>query len=84
VSVFLVTVKLARQPGHDPTNKQVGKCPVDPRAWCDDVTGEHHTLLYETDDSSVTTTKVRAAFEVDYHVTRVERSLWDRDEGLAP
>ena len=51
---YLVTVKLARNPEHDPHNKITGKCPVDPWGWgmdkdriCTDVTGQHHTFLAE-------------------------------------
>lgn len=41
---FLVTVKIPRNPAHDPFNKIAGTCPVS-GAHCTDITGQHHTLL---------------------------------------
>ncbi len=65
---FLVTVKLPRNPAHDPTNKITGKCPV--RGQCTDVTGQHHTLLIEAESI-----EAAAACFPDMHVTRIEGGM---------
>jgi hypothetical protein len=61
---YLVTVKLPRNPDHDPRDKKTGACPVSPE--CTDATGEHHTFLLETD-------RLFLALARYAHVTRVER-----------
>lgn len=66
---FLVTVKLPKNPEHNPRNKKTGPCPVNGKP-CTDVTGEHHTFLAELDD--VTAEDVREIYQSMYHVTRVE------------
>lgn len=72
MKTFLVTVRIAKHLGHDPKNKVTGTCPVDQRTWCDDVTGEHHTLLHTTRDDNSTVESVRAEYAREWHVTRVE------------
>jgi hypothetical protein len=42
----IVTVKLPKNPAHDPKHKRTGICPVSSRL-CTDVTGEHHSILVE-------------------------------------
>ena len=67
---YLITVKLPRNPNHDPRNKVVGSCPVNPDELCTDVTGEHHTLLVRSDaDLDAITAWAREEFG---HVTRIE------------
>lgn len=44
--VYLVTVKLPKNPAHNPNSKVTGKCPVNGN-YCSDTTGEHHTVLIE-------------------------------------
>lgn len=61
---YLVTIKLPRNPGHDPHNKKTGPCPASTE--CTDSTGEHHTFLLETDQLSMALARYS-------HVTRVER-----------
>ena len=67
-NTFIVTVKLAKNPEHDPENKKVGSCPYSP--LCTDVTGEHHSYLEESfpDEQAI-----RAHLEEQgVHVTRIE------------
>lgn len=66
--LYLVTVKLDRNPDHDPTNKVTGWCPVQQDKVCTDVTGAHHTIVAEGN----TLEFVRAMYENLYHVTRIE------------
>lgn len=66
--MYLVTVKLPRNPKHDPRRKVAGNCPVT-GLYCTDVTGEHHTVLIEASD--VTTAEVDARMLYG-HVTRIE------------
>lgn len=68
--LYAVTVKLAKNPAHDPKNKQTGRCPVNGRP-CDDVTGEHHT--FTASGSSIG--DVREFYSEHAHVTRVEEIL---------
>jgi hypothetical protein len=81
--LFAVTVRLEKNPAHDPKNKKTGPCPLNAltKHLCDDVTGEHHTLLHSGGDKS-TVESVRAlyesmgnAMETVYHVTRVEEVI---------
>ncbi len=64
----IVTVKLPRNPAHNPREKVTGTCPLshpDEPLLCTDVTGEHHSIL--------TTTDVKLEWEEQgFHVTRVE------------
>lgn len=60
---YLVTIKLPKNPDHNPHDKKLGRCEVSP--LCSDSTGEHHTVL------------AHGNLEVDalrrsYHITRVE------------
>jgi hypothetical protein len=64
---YLVTVKLDRNPAHDPKHKKIGKCPVN-EGKCTDVTGQHHTFLFESDRG---VDYVYLNWK-DYHITRVE------------
>jgi len=62
--MWMVTVKLPRNPEHDPKAKQSGPCPVN-GAPCTDTTGEHHTVL------SMSWTQVEDLMR-DHHITRIE------------
>lgn len=63
--IFLVTVKVPRNPDHDPANKIEGQCPVNPNTRCSDVTGQHHTVIAGTQERV-------DAIAACFHVTRVE------------
>jgi hypothetical protein len=69
MSHFLVTVKLSKNPAHDPRNKISGPCPVSGKL-CTDVTGEHHTYL----TTGLSTASVReSAMAAGWsHITRIE------------
>lgn len=63
---FMVTVKLPRNPNHDPKNKVTGKCPMGD-GICTDVTGEHHTILVQG-----TTMDWINDYFAGRHITRIE------------
>jgi hypothetical protein len=67
-NIWLVTVKLDKNPEHNPRKKQAGPCPLTGKD-CTDTTGEHHTKLViaETEE------RVRYMYK-HYHVTRIERA----------
>ena len=60
---LLVTIKLPRNPAHNPQRKITAQCVFS--AACTDSTGEHHTTLVHSD------AEVEALRE-KYHITRVE------------
>lgn len=73
---FLVTVRLPKNPEHNPRDKKIGPCPVNGKP-CTDVTGEHHTFLADLDGHTlhgedVDAEGVREIYQGLYHVTRVE------------
>jgi hypothetical protein len=70
--LYLVTVKLARNPAHNPRGKVTAYCPVGDE-WCTDSTGEHHTFAVQTELSAE---DVKMTYENQYHVTRVE-TAWN-------
>lgn len=61
---YIVTFKLPRHAGHDPANKKTSGCAASPE--CTDATGQHHSVLVETD-------RLQEVLERFEHVTRVER-----------
>lgn len=63
--MLLVTIKLPKNPHHDPSNKVTGPCPVS--RVCTDATGEHHTVLVESQE------EVEALRERFKHITRIEK-----------
>lgn len=65
--IYLVTMKLTRDPDHDPRNKKTGPCPVTGGA-CTDVTGEHHTVAITADSVE----EARQKFTAHTHITRIE------------
>lgn len=69
MATFLITVKLPKNPEHNPREKKTGPCPVSDLP-CTDVTGEHHTFI--SDFPGATADEVRIHFADQYHVTRVE------------
>lgn len=71
--LYIVTIKLPKNPSHDPHDKQIGSCPADHYAQgltCTDVTGEHHSFLVEAIDAH--TARSVAVRHGSTHVTRVE------------
>lgn len=66
--LYIVTVRRAKNPAHNPRAKVTGECPEGGER-CTDTTGEHHSFLV---DSLLSLEEVRKNFETDHHVTRVE------------
>lgn len=66
---MLVTIKLPKNPEHDPSDKKTGPCPVSPT--CTDVTGEHHTVIARS------LAEVEALREKFGHITRIETAPTD-------
>jgi len=69
----IVTVRLPRNPDHDPKNKKTGKCPLF-KAYsgaftCTDITGQHHSYIDYGKDLEDIKQKAQARFG---HVTRIE------------
>ena len=65
---ILVTVKLPRNPNHDPHNKKSGPCPVSGLP-CTDVTGQHHTYLAEGSSIDAIVNEAKRKW---VHITRLE------------
>ncbi len=67
---FIVTVKLPKNPKHDPRHKVTGPCPMNPAVTCTDVTGEHHSELIYLGDIE----QIRKMYsDHGFHVTRIEQ-----------
>lgn len=64
--IWLITVKLPKNPAHDPKNKKTGPCPVN-GLTCTDQTGEHHTV------ADAGTMEEMLAKYASYHITRLEQ-----------
>lgn len=66
----IVTVRLPRNPKHNPMNKHKGWCPLSSiYQLCTDITGEHHSYIQEGQDEE----DIRKRAEEKYiHVTRIE------------
>lgn len=75
----IVTVRLPRNPQHNPNCKKIGKCPLFEPPFtpfemqgsfaCTDVTGEHHCYIEYGSDLDDIRRKAEAKF---HHVTRIE------------
>ena len=68
---YIFTVKLARNPQHDPRNKQTGECPVSD--YCTDVTGEHHSFIVQVADQAGLEARIRMLKDQEIHLTRIEQ-----------
>lgn len=70
MKAYIVTVKLPRNPDHDPYSKVTGPCPAN-GLKCTDVTGEHHSFLVFADDE----TDIRFIVHGQgfKHITRIEQ-----------
>jgi hypothetical protein len=70
--IFLITVKLPKNPEHDPKNKVTGKCPLSTNSECTDVTGQHHTIMNQV-NNHVTADMIKESWTNNgMHVTRIE------------
>ena len=72
----IVTVRLSKNPEHNPQQKQTGVCPlskvVKGVTQCSDVTGQHHSYIEEGIGLEDIERKARAKFD---HITRIETIL---------
>jgi hypothetical protein len=64
----IVTVKLERNPKHDPSHKKDGMCPVSGK-YCTDITGQHHSFV--VDGTSIPDIQNRTLLRYK-HITRIE------------
>ena len=72
--MYIVTVKLPKNPAHNPREKKTGVCPVN-TGICTDVTGEHHSYL-DTSSISMDDAERRAKEVLEWgHITRIEEVL---------
>lgn len=69
--MYIVTVKLPKNPSHNPHRKVVGKCPVS-NTNCTDITGEHHSLQIEAATGGDAEYQVHRKYGADMHITRIE------------
>lgn len=60
----IVTIKLPKNPNHNPHAKVTGPCPVS--SVCTDSTGEHHSVIVH---SEAEIEQLRERFK---HITRIE------------
>lgn len=65
---FIVTIKMSKDPNHDPKNKITGECPSTGME-CTDTTGEHHSFLHQAGSAEEIRTGLQA---LGVHVTRIE------------
>jgi hypothetical protein len=69
---YIVTVKLPKNPEHNPRDKKTGLCPVSDEI-CTDVTGEHHSYLVEGMNIDSVDAARFIAENAFAHVTRIEQ-----------
>jgi len=69
----IVTIKLPRNPRHNPRNKQTGRCPIK-NTPCTDITGSHHSYIEEGKDIKDIKEKAKKKWG---HVTRIEVIMFD-------
>lgn len=70
MNMFIVTIKVEKNPNHNPRAKVTAVCPVS--STCTDSTGEHHSVLMEAE--SAEDARERVFKSAGVHVTRVERA----------
>lgn len=74
MKTYIVTVRLAEHPNHDPKNKQSGHCPVSD--FCTDVTGEYHSFIMTGESSEAVRDHIlngELNQGTEFHITRIER-----------
>lgn len=69
--MFIITVKMPKNPDHDPKNKVTGKCPVG-LGICTDSTGEHHSYL-DMESRTIEEAHDNAVSLGADHITRIEQ-----------
>ena len=71
MTFFIVTVRLDKNPDHDPRNKKTGTCPIGDGGTCTDVTGEHHSVLVNAETIDGVRQAVINGLGI-HHITRIE------------
>lgn len=66
---YILTIKLEKNPHHDPRAKITGNCEIS--QFCTDKTGAHHSVLICADSEQAVR---RYADARGWHVTRIERA----------
>ena len=64
----IVTVKLKKNPFHNPRDKKTGNCPIQ-NCICTDITGSHHSYIETGKDRDEIIQKAEQKWG---HVTRIE------------
>lgn len=72
MALYIITVKLPKNPSHDGRNKKSGMCPIN-NAICTDVTGEHHSYIQEADSPEDALEIAKGKYD---RITRVEGRGW--------
>lgn len=68
---FIVTIRLPKNPDHNPHSKKTGICPAS-GAICTDVTGEHHSYLLFADDIDAAREGAINHLKPGARITRIE------------
>ncbi len=69
----IVTLRMPRNPSHDPRNKIIDYCPLSEElAICTDVTGEHHSYVECGENLGQIKEKALKKFPNALHITRIE------------
>jgi len=71
MNIYLVTIRLPKNPAHDPRNKVTGACPAN-NGLCTDVTGEHHTYMMMASTIDEVRTAAEKRLSPGAHITRIE------------
>jgi len=71
MTYWIATVRLDKNPDHDPRNKVTGACPIGMGGTSTDVTGEHHSVLVNATNVEEARKAVIAATGI-HHITRIE------------
>jgi hypothetical protein len=69
--MYIVTVKLEKNPEHNPHSKITGQCPVG-IGTCTDVTGEHHSFIVENAKTIEEAREHTLKLGPNTHITRIE------------
>jgi hypothetical protein len=67
--VYIVTVKLPRNPTHDPAHKKTGECQFSPH--CTDLTGQHHSFVAGAENEKILRRQLAHTTGCE-HITRIE------------
>jgi hypothetical protein len=69
--LYIVTIRLPKNPNHDPRDKKSDICPSG-SGICTDVTGEHHSYLMMGNDVATVRQAAEHRLPDGAHITRIE------------